>query len=518
MARPKLTDQQSGMEGGLNSVSDPSALQPNQLRRTTNARLTDYGAVVKRGGTRRTSSSLIAPILNGFTFQQDSGTNQVLVVAQTSTSPSIGTFYYTTYGAFPWTYLNPPSASGFSGSVAPDFAQFRDNTGADVVYIADGGPLNKWNGTSLTQNISGTISCDTLQVHNERLWGCGNSTYPDSIFYSSLNNGDDLGNAVAPAGGGQIVVRTFGDERIVGLASVNTSLLIFHRRGISRLTGYGQDDITAAPAGLTADVGTIAAKSIVANNNVAFFISERGLYRCNEAEVAAVGTPQKPDPILPVIRQLTSAQFDKIRAVMNRATKELWITIPGYGCYQYHTVLDAWSGPWDGGYTSPDTTALFETIDGNGLPVVLKGDATGWVSLCDAPGVNRDNVDAPGSGGSPYTMIAQFHRLYCGDDAEAKALRFGYLTTQLDQTSNCVVQWITNESSGSFTLPVNEAGTWNVVNTWDLSETWDASTSSNERIQMGGTGYYVDVSVVDTGESQPVFSRFQIETFALGRR
>lgn len=528
MARPKLLDEQPGMAGGLNSVSDPSALQPNQLRRTTNARLTDYGAVVKRGGTQRTHTSAIGGVLNGFTFQQDNGTNQILVVANTQTFPtSVSTFYYATYGTFPLTYTNPPSASGFSGTVAPDFAQFRDAGGTDVVYIADGGPLNKWNGTALTQNISGTVSVDTLQVHNQRLWGCGNSTYPDSIFYSSLNNGDDLGNAVAPAGGGQIVVRTFGDEKIVGLASVNTSLLIFHRRGISRLTGYGQDDITAAPAGLTADVGTIAAKSIVVNNNIAYFISERGLYRCNESEVAAVGTPEKPDPILPIVRQLTTAQLDQIRAVINRATKELWILIPGYGCYQYHTVLDAWSGPWDGAYAILNTTScLFETINSNGLPVVLKGDSTGsvatgysgYVSLCDAPGVYKDEVTAGGLAGYPYTMVAQLHRLYCGDDAEAKSLRFGYLTAELNRTEDCIVQWSTNESSGSFPLPVTDAGTWDVNDTWDVSAVWNSVISNNYRLQMNGTGYYVDVSIVDTGTSQPSFSQFQLETFALGRR
>jgi hypothetical protein len=304
----------------------------------------------------------------------------------------------------------------------------------------------------------------------------------------------------------------------VGLASINTSLLIFHRRGISRLTGYGQDDITTLPAGLTADVGTIAAKSIVANNNIAYFISERGLYRCNEAEVAPVGTPVKPDPILPIIRQLSSANFDKIRAVINRATKELWITIPGYGCYQYHTVLDSWSGPWDGGYIDPDTTALFETINSSGLPVILKGDASGWVSLCDAPGIYLDNVAAAGTGGSRYAMTAQLHRLYCGDDAQAKAFRWGYLTAQLKGSDQCRIEWNSGDSFGSFSLPPSTDETWGASGTYWGEGTWGGTGSRNYRIPMGGTGYYVDISIIDSGEALPVFSRFSLETFALGRR
>ncbi len=130
-----------------------------------------------------------------------------------------------------------------STTVPPSFVEFRDAGNAEVVYIADGGLLNKWNGTTLTE-IANTLAVKQVVVFNQRLWGAGNSTYPNSIFYSSLNNGDDLGNATPPAGGGQIIVRTFGDEQIIGLAPINTSLLIFHNRGISRLTGLGQDDIT----------------------------------------------------------------------------------------------------------------------------------------------------------------------------------------------------------------------------------------------------------------------------------
>jgi len=508
MARQRLADQQPGMAGGLNSVSDNSALLPNQLRRTTNMRLTDYGAATKRGGTQRTSTSELASasVLNGFTFQQDSGTNQILAICN-------GDLFTTTYGTFPLTYTN--QGGTLSTTVASDFSQFRDSTGADVVYIADGGQLNKWDGAALVEDITNSVACNTIQVHNQRLWGTGNSTYPDSIFYSALNDGDSLGYGLG--GGGQIIVRTFGDERIVGLASVNTSLLIFHRRGISRLTGYGQDDITASPAGLTADVGTIAAKAIVANNNIAYFISERGLYRCNESEVAAVGTTEKPDPLLPIIRGLSASQFDSIRAVINRATKELWITIPGYGCYQYHTVLDAWSGPWDGGYVSPDTTCLFETVNSSGLPVVMKGDASGWVSLCDAPAFYVDNVSAAGAGGSVYTMTAQLHRMYCGDDAEAKSLRWGYVTAQLGSGVGSSVAWTTNEASGSYALPAGTAGYWGTGASWGTG-TWGGVDSNSYRIPMGGTGYYVDITITDSGTSIPVFSQFKLETFAMGRR
>lgn len=509
--RQKVTDQQPRMDGGLNDVSDDTALQPNQMRRATNLRLTDFGAATKRGGTRRTSTNALAAaaVLNGYTWQKDNGTNQIMAVCN-------GALRTTTYGAFPWTWAT--QSGTLSTTVPPSFVEFRDSTNAEVVYIADGGLLNKWNGTTLTTDIANTLAVKQVVVFNQRLWGAGNSTYPNSIFYSSLNNGDDLGNATPPAGGGQIIVRTFGDEQIIGLAPINTSLLIFHNRGISRLTGLGQDDINVAPAAVTADVGIIAGNTIVPVNNVAYFISERGLYRCNEVEVSPVGTPVTPDPILPIIRQLTAAQFDKIRMVLNRATKELWISFPGFGCYQYHTLLNAWSGPWDGGYVSPDTTCFFETLDSAGLPVVLKGDASGWVTLCDAPGVFVDNQTAAGTGGTRYAMTLQMHRLYCGDDSLAKAFRWGYLTAQLKGSDQCRVEWNSGDSFGSYSLPPSYDETWGGSGTVWGTGTWGGTGSQNYRIPMSGTGYYVDISVIDSGEALPVFSRFQLETFALGRR
>ena len=504
----RLADAQPRFDGGLNDVSDDAALAENQVRRATNARLTDFGAISKRGGLKRTSTAALASasVLNGYTWRRDGGTQQILAVCN-------GALRTTTYGAFPWTWASP--SGSLSTTNASEFAQFRDGTN-DCVYITDGGALNKWDGTTLSTDIVGTVATSTIAVHNQRLWGAGNATYPDSIFYSSLNNGSTLGNG--GSGGGQIVVRTFGDETVVGLASVNTSLLIFHRRGISRLTGYGQDDLTVAPQAVTADVGTIAPDSIVAHNNQAFFVSERGLFRCNESEVASVSNPQSPDPILPIIRQLSSTQFGLIHAEINRGTKELWITMPGFGVYVYNLLLGAWSGPWDSGWVDPDTTCIFETINTEGLPVMLRGDTSGYVSLCEPSGVYMDNVLADGTGGTRYAMTVQLHRLYCGDDSLAKSLRWGYLTAQLKGSDQCRVEWNTGTDYGSYSLPPSTDESWGGSGTTWGAGTWGGAGSKSYRIPMGGVGYYIDISVVDSGQALPVFSRFQLETFSLGRR
>lgn len=506
--RQRVSDAQPRMDGGLNSISSDAVLADNQLRRARNSRLTEFGAITKRGGTQYVSTAISGTndILNGFTWRKDDGTSQIMVVTNS-------TLYTSSYGSLPWTWTAQTGA--LSGTVTPYFAKFRDSGGNDVVYIGDGGGVNKWDGTTLTLNIS-PVGAKNVVVHNQRLWSCGCGTNPQSIFYSSLNNGDTLGDGAS--GGGEIIVRTFGDETIVGLASVNTSLLIFHRRGISRLTGYGQSDITVSPEGVSSDVGTIAAGSIVPVENVAYFVSERGLFRCNESEVAPVATPQTPDPLLPLIRGLTSASFDKIRAVYNRATREVWVNIPSQGIYVYHTLLNAWTGPWDSGYLSPATTCLFEALDSDGLPIVLKGDEDSLVAICDQESVYLDNVLADGTGGDAYTMEARFHRLYAGDSALSKAMRWGYLQAELSGSSQSRVEWNTGFAVGSFTLPVSLEGFWGATgSTWGTGS-WGGAGSLSYRIPMNGNGYYVDVSFVDSGTALPVVTSFALEAFALGRR
>lgn len=518
--RQRVADAQPRMDGGLNSISSDSVLADNQLRQARNSRLTEFGAITKRGGTQYVSDSLATifgggggspvfsayEILNGFEWRKDDGTRQIMVVAN-------ATLYTTSYSSLPWTWTAQTGA--LSGSVIPYFAKFRDASNNDVVYIGDGGGVNRWDGTTLTLNIS-PVGAKNVVVHNQRLWSCGCGSNPQSIFYSSLNNGDTLGDG--SSGGGEIIVRTFGDETIIGLASVNTSLLIFHRRGISRLTGYGQSDITVTPEGVSSDVGTISAGSIVPVENIAYFVSERGLFRCNESEVAPVSTPQTPDPLLPLIRQLTSAQFQKIISVYNRETREIWISIPGAGVYTYHTLLNAWSGPWDAGYLSPGaTTALFEASDSNGLPIVLKGDDNGFVAVCDQPNTYLDNILYDGTGGTRYTMEAQFHRMYAGDAALSKALRWGYLQADTDGSDDSSVEWNTGAGVGSYALPETSSNVWDTALTWGVGS-WGGPTSISYRIPMSGNGYYVDVTFADSGDALPVVTSFVLDAFALGRR
>lgn len=509
--RAAVGDQQQSFAGGLNTVSADDALQPNQFRRGDNGRLTQFGAFTKRGGTQRTASALITAttVQQGYPWYKSDGSTVTMAVCG-------GTLFTTAYGSFPLTWTQRGGTGALSTTVTPSLAHFISATSTECVYIADGGLLNKYQGTTLTTNLAGTPSVNVLCVHNQRLWACGDPSFPDSIWYSALNDGDTLG--AGASNGGQIIIRTFGSANVIGLASLGTSLMIFHDYGISRLTGYGQSDITAVPAGITRDIGCIAPFSIAVVDNLAYFVTERGLYVATEADVAPVSTPEQPDPLSIILPQMSRTNIANVRAVLNRGTRELMIMVPGYGMYLYHTILKAWAGPWVDGYESPEVNCLFETNNASNYPIILRGDASGFVSECDRPNVYLDNVAADGSGGTSYTSTLQCRRMYAGDPMLAKAWRFGYLLASLNGSQSTTVSWNTDTTSGSAILPPSGALTWGATGTvWGVG-TWGGVNQFPYRIQMDGNGYFVDVIVTDSGQALPIFSQSRVQGYALGRR
>lgn len=533
MPRPVLRDGQGDFRGGLNTASDEEALAENELRRAEEAVLTEYGAVLKRLGTQRLSDTQFSPAIgletsgavlledgdlliveagtggvavqNGFAWLKDNGTQELLAVA--------GGKLYTAAYALPADFQ--VRSSGLKTTGTPSLAAFRAGT-SEVVYIADGDTatsLNRWNGTAVSLNLANTPAGITqLAVYNQRLFGCTGSD--QKIYWSAINNGDSLG--YAPSGGGEAIIRTFSDQNITGLAPFGSSLLIFHTSGISRFTGLTQDDIAigAGAQGLTSDVGAINGRSIVNTPQGIYFLSDRGFYVATETQVAPVSLKIDDQP-----RSWDLAQSAGVIGVHRRAIREVWWYVPNVGVLRYNYALNAWTGPCQGGYVSPATTCLWEAVDAEFQPIVLRGDASGYVTQCDAPLIYRDNVPTSGVGGTVFSMAVRCRRLFHGGPMNFKAYKWLYLTAGLRASTIAAVFWRSPSGSGSYTLPNPTGGgpgTWG-TGTWGTG-TWGAGTIRPTRIPISGYGEYLDITFTDAGEAQSAWSRVEVEGFDYRRR
>lgn len=502
MATP-AKGRQEGFRSGLNLVADESQLEPEDLRRADNARLTETGGVTKRGGTRRIHASAIASavVRGGYEWVRASG-RQLLVLCN-------GQLFTGTYG-LPMTWSAQTGA--FDAAARPQFAGFRDGSG-EVCYIADGGLLNKWNGSAVSVNLAGTPNVRLLATHNLRLFGAGDPTNPDVLYVSALSNGDTLG--VLASGGVIAPVRTYGSREITGLVPAGRSLLIFHEAGISIYTGWSQDDIAidTGTRGLSDDVGTLAPDTIVSAEGYVYVLSDRSVYRVSEAGVEVIG--QK---IEPVIQSLDQSIVVRARAVHHRAFREILFYLPDLGIYVYNYRSGGWTGPWTSVLGSAVPHTMFAARDATRKNIALAGGDDGFIRLLDAPSIYRNDVLSDGTGGSRYVFAAQLRRLFFGTDDSEKSLRHIHVVANLRGSQSAQVQFRTAVEQGASPLVSSSTGAvWGSF-TWGAFTWGSGGDSLTHTVDAWGRGRFVDVTLADDGEAAVLFSRVQADAFPLGRR
>ena len=502
MASPRK-DRQEGFRGGLNLVADESQLGREDLRRADNARLTETGGVTKRGGTRRIHSAAVAAAVlrGGYEWARASG-RQLLVVCN-------GQLHTGTYG-LPMTWAAQTGA--LDAGARPQFATFRD-AGAEVCYIADGGLLNKWNGAAVSVNLAGTPNVKLLATHNLRLFGAGDPSNPDTLYYSTLSNGDTLG--IAASGGGAAAVRTYGAREITALIPVGTSLLIFHEAAISRFTGWSQDDIEiqSGTRGVSDDVGTIAPGTILGVEGLGYFLSDRSFYRVTEAGVEAVG--QKIEPVL---QSLDQSIVLRAQAAHHRAFREILVYLPDVGVFVFNYRTGGWTGPWTSLLGTAVLHTLFPAHDATRNNIVLAGGSDGFVRLLDAPTIYKDDVLSDGTGGTRFAFAAQLRRLFFGTDDDEKSLRFIHLVANLRGSQSAQVQFRTALEQGASPIQAMTSGAqWGSFE-WGSFEWGAGGESLTHTVDAWGRGRFVDITLADDAEAPVLFSRVQADAFSLGRR
>lgn len=538
MSLPTVRDRQSGFAAGLNTTSDDAALSENECRAAVNAQLSTRGAIRKRQGTQRVSANALpAAVLGGYSWARTSSV-QELVVADGS--------LYTGALSIPITWTD--RGGSLSTTVYPSFAAFKGPS-AEGVYIADGGQLNFWDGTALTEDIAGTPNVEAIAAWGPRLF----AVKDDTIYWSSTTsgiNGHTLGNA--GAGGGSAIVRTYGGQSLVGLAPLRGSLLLFHRSAISRFTGATQDDIDidAGTQGISGDVGTVAKRSIIAVENAVYFLSDRGVFSASESAVEPVSSPLED-----TLANLTKNDWVKVSSVHARAFNEIRWAIPGAGVYVFNYRTRGWTGPWtapslavapliltEGGDTltaesglalglpaeTGEPVAMWDTKDGDGRSVVLSGHENGHVLWNDRDSLYVDDLYSDSTNGRPYEFRVQCRRFFANDYTLIKSWRTLYVLGDFPDPSLVGVSVQTSGNGVTYPLPYDPsqfAGSyvWGGTNwVWGTPGVvyGDANTATVERarIPMQGTSPWADVTFTYTGGQSARLSIVDVEGFARRRR
>lgn len=504
-SRSPVQDRQAGFGGGLNTVSDPAALTQSQAVLLQNFSLTSFGAARKRCGTRYLhSAALTATPCSGYWWAAKAGTY-------------MGLTDHTVVKQSGFSFVD--TSAPFSDPVTELRAFTAATVTTEVLYATDGTTFARYDGTSWTTVVITHVP-SYLVVFNQRLWAWDMNT-TNSLYYSDLSTatstigGDSLGTAAS--NGGVINVLTFGQSNIIACAVVGSSLMIFQANGISRLTGFGQSDITVDPQPVSTAFTVLPNRNAVCQaDSVAYFMSYEGLCVCTEAGVVPVATPTSPDPTGPIALTALTAIL-----TYSPVTREVYCAFPNQGTYIYNTILQAWSGPYTGPFASVSLDMMITVGAGTVNPVLLLSDSLKPGVLEFDPtgtafsGTFKDYVANNGSGGSNYTGEIICHRMFGGS-----AYIQGTEAT-LPVGSNISKSWRNISVLATLVngMPAPTAQT-SVLYGGSQIATFAAPTSQQQTYYMatGGAGPWIDVTIVDTGMVPSQYASVDVEGFTTGRR
>jgi hypothetical protein len=423
---------------GVNSSFSEDALDRSELLTATNARLSKYGALEKRAGSQRIHTDEIesGTKILGMIQWDDPGGVEIALVCNSD-------FYHKTLAATTFTEIAGTMATtGLVVMVQHSIA------GTATLYIADGGLLNSFDGTTLTENIAGTPSATYIELYKGRMFACDGTK---TLYWSKIADPDDWTTA---GGGGSSPVGFYGTEGIVALKAVGASLLVFKEDSIARFTGTTQATISidAETQGVSPDVGCIAPGTVTRVEDFVFFLSDRGPYIATEGGVQAVGEK--------VEDQFDPADWADAFAVHNRDRQEVWVfdgaTDGIYWIWNYR--LFAWTGPHNFGGTFFASCAARRELS-TGAESIMVGGHDGWVRDGDIETYDaKDDVVNAGTGGTAITMSCQLPPLLEGDAGRFKMLRMIQVQADL-KTSGALTLTTNSDDMTSTTLTIDSDGT-----------------------------------------------------------
>ncbi len=374
---------------GVNLQPGDHALPPHYVRRAQNARHEAGSMWAKRTGSWKLNSNALGtqPAAGGLYQWMGASPSQILVV-----SASDGHLWTAATGIGARTFTD----RGALGASAADaaFAGFYQ-AATPKVFIATGqvGGLASWDGATLVTGIATTPASPTaLRPYLDRLFVVNNTR---RLYWSKITDATAFDVA---SGGGFADLGVGGDDKLVGLARVGNSLLLFTRDSCARFTGAGPSNISLATdtAGVSAAFGCIAPHTIVELQDAegigdAVFC----LTRSGPALFTEGGMTPLWDALRREWRDMSPLFAASAIAAHHRGRNEIWITITSGGsgttndrtwCWHYPT--NSWWGPW-----------------------VLPTTPTAWRALC--PFVHENTGLA--SDGQEFVLSAAGSNVYLED-------------------------------------------------------------------------------------------------------
>jgi hypothetical protein len=468
MPKPVIRDGQDSFVGGVNQVGDPARLAPNEMQTCSNFRLGSQGdRLIIRGGVTKTSAGALtaANVKGGFLSSFEA---KLMAVA--------GGDLFTSDGFnIPMTWTN--RGGSLSTTVISKFVQFMDSGGDNVIFIADGGQLNRWNDSTstLSEDLAGTATVHDIVVYNKRLFGFVEGG--DTLYWSELNEGDTLG--VVASGGGSAVINTLNKQGIMALIPLGATLFIMHEGSISAFTGWSQDDIAIATgaAGVASDVGCATRHSVVIANDVAYFVFDGFVWSLTrDGQVKNISADK--------LSKLSTSDIAAIKGTVHlpQYHEVIWFgqTTPlvynyKLGCFYHNSYTLA---------SSATIQCAFSGRTATGIPHAYLGGSDGFVRELEVGTTDEDSV---------INVSAKLQRKTFGSILSHKALRFAH--AYHSHTATWTLTLASDVTTEALTIPLSIATGQPVRVHASLRGTWYDPTISGTSTNLNGGGWIQGIAL-----------------------
>lgn len=511
MAKQLLSDSRFDFRGGRNVSFTPDALKSNELVDSTNARIgANFGGITKRTGTRKMHQTALdaGKAVTGLTQWNFNGVNQIVAICD-------GDVHWRDAGGGGFdAFTKVIPANPFDGVITQRFATMRTNTaGAPLeLFIADHdgatppnavGVIQKWTGSAVSDitGVQNVPACDIpIQYHTRMFYH--NPQAPNQLAWSKTGDPEDAQTGTLITDGSAALVGQTGDDDILSMEVVGSSLLLFTGDSIVRFTGYSSDDIRMDQdtEGVSSEIGTVGRQTTIKAEKFIFTITDRGPFVVNEEAYTPIGTKVEKD--FDGTDNSSSAIASAIVG-FHRGRREVWFAMQDTGDTGNQTVFvySMRTGAWCGPFTYPFAiTALSRYEDDSGDEWIMAGCSDGFIRHLDTGA--KDDVLWDASGGSNYTMTVEFApHFFSPGPAQQKSLR--RVVLQGDIPSGAAVK-------------VGTAWDGDVLVTNELTEL-GAGTVRNYRADATGVGYRLRVQVTDASAVIPIITGYTVEAWDMRR-
>lgn len=298
--------------GGLNTRDFWHTLKDNELVTARNIRLDEGGVIRKRGGWVKVSSTAVGTAGNLKGVYQAAWISGLTITRRFIATDGV-TVWHGTGGA--WTDITGAVVLTSPDSMIVSMLMFNN------VLIGYDGVNSPWQWDGSAGAISSVAGSPPISnigiVWQGRLWFARGVR----LHYSGV---DDQGTWGASA---YIDVPSpFDGEEITGLAVLYGNLIIFKRHSIYLLQGDSPDNFVLSK--LNAAVGCVSPYSVLAVDNLVYFVSDKGLYGMNLSNAKHLAYKVEPNYHRAVNNQLLgSLARNRIQAVHYRRRNELWVAV-----------------------------------------------------------------------------------------------------------------------------------------------------------------------------------------------